>query len=286
MIGLTGRLPDGEFRDAIIAMLIREAALAQDRGTFPADLIATIAQLEADTTNRPGTGLRIDPGDDAQLRAALEQKAPDLAEYQQLVTRVQRGTAPMADIGSLVEPALRDRPAPPPRWDPARRRRRARHSGPPGRTPPGRQSRPAPAPRTCPRCTCSACSQTTTGSASARPCPHRRDRLPLRRQRRPPDPRPRAEPVGRHLHRLAGTRRDHRPHHPHRRGEGAAASPGPKPSRPRRPPRRHASWPRQPAPRPTRSPSPRTASFPSGATTSPCGRRPARQASPRSACST
>ena len=47
MIRLTGRLPDGEFRDAIIAMLIREAALAQDRGAYPADLLATIAQLEA-----------------------------------------------------------------------------------------------------------------------------------------------------------------------------------------------------------------------------------------------
>lgn len=102
MIGLTGRLPDGEFRDAIIAMLIREAALAQDRGAYPADLLAAIAQLETATASRPGTGLRIDPGDDAQLRAALEQNAPDLAEYQQLVTRVQRDTAPMADIGSLV----------------------------------------------------------------------------------------------------------------------------------------------------------------------------------------
>jgi hypothetical protein len=102
MTGLTGRLPDGEFRDAIIAMLIREAALAQDRGAYPADLLTTIAQLASATAGRPGTGLRIDPADDARIRAVLEQKAPDLAEYQQLVTRVQSGTAPMADIGSLA----------------------------------------------------------------------------------------------------------------------------------------------------------------------------------------
>ena len=102
MIGLTDRLPDGEFRDAIIAMLIREAALAQDRGAYPADLLAKIAQLASATAGRPGTGLRVDPGDDARLRAVLEQKTPDLAEYQQLVTRVQRGTAPMAEIGSLA----------------------------------------------------------------------------------------------------------------------------------------------------------------------------------------
>jgi hypothetical protein len=101
MIGLAGRLPDGELRDAIIAVLIREAALAQSAGTFPADLIAAIAQLEAATANRPGTGLRIDPGDDDALRAALE-KTPDLGAYQQLLTRVQGGTASMADIGSFA----------------------------------------------------------------------------------------------------------------------------------------------------------------------------------------
>jgi hypothetical protein len=115
MIGLAGRLPDGEFRDAIIAMLIREAALAQCAGTFPADLIAEIAQLEAATRDRPGTGLRIDPSDDAALRAALEKRVPDRAAYRQLLTRVQGGTASMADIGRLRRPALRRRPAPPSR---------------------------------------------------------------------------------------------------------------------------------------------------------------------------
>jgi hypothetical protein len=102
MIGLAGRLPDGEFRDAVIAMLIREAALAQRDGTFPPDLIAAIAELEAATRDRPRTGLRIDPGDDAALRAALEKRTPDRAAYQQLLTRVQGGTASMADIGNFV----------------------------------------------------------------------------------------------------------------------------------------------------------------------------------------
>ena len=58
MIGLTGRLPDGEFRDAIIAMLIREAALAKDSGAFPADLIAA---------DRPARGGHREP---ARYRAA------------------------------------------------------------------------------------------------------------------------------------------------------------------------------------------------------------------------
>jgi hypothetical protein len=98
MIGLARRLPDGEFRDAVNAMLIREAALAQDAGTYPPALITAIAELDAATQDRPGTGLRVDPGDDGTLRAVPEKKLPDRAAYQQLLTRVQGGTAPMADI--------------------------------------------------------------------------------------------------------------------------------------------------------------------------------------------
>jgi hypothetical protein len=103
MISITGRLPDGEFRDAIIAMLIREAAVAKSSDTFPADLIAAIAQLEADTRNRPGTGLRIDPSDDTALRAALQKRVPDQAAYQKLLGSVQAGTACMADIAAFAE---------------------------------------------------------------------------------------------------------------------------------------------------------------------------------------
>jgi len=102
MISMAGRLPDGEFRDAIIAMLIREAAVAKDSDAFPAGLIAVIAQLEADTRNRPGTGLRIDPSDDTALRAALQKRVPDQAAYQKLLASVQGGTACMADIAALA----------------------------------------------------------------------------------------------------------------------------------------------------------------------------------------
>jgi hypothetical protein len=102
MISLAGRLPDGEFRDAVIAMLIREAVLAEDSGTLPGDVLQAIAQLETSTASRPGTGLRIDPNDDEALRAALEKKTPDPAAYQQLLGRVQRGIAAMADIGRLA----------------------------------------------------------------------------------------------------------------------------------------------------------------------------------------
>ena len=172
MIGLTGRLPDGEFRDAIIAMLIREAALAQDRGAYPADLLAAIAQLEAATASRPGTGLRIDPGDDAAAaRRAANRRLLTWPSTSSSSARVQRGTAPMADIGSLVGQrygtVLLHRPAgvlPAADLAPCIPGRRG------GRRQAGSRGR-QPAPRTCPRCTCSACSRTTTGSASAQPCP-------------------------------------------------------------------------------------------------------------------
>lgn len=102
MISIAGRLPDGEFRDAVIAMLIREAAAAKDSDTLPANLIAAIAQLEADTENRPGTGLRIDPSDDTALQAALRKRVPDQAAYQKLLASVQDGTACMADIATFA----------------------------------------------------------------------------------------------------------------------------------------------------------------------------------------
>jgi hypothetical protein len=102
MISIAERLPDGEFRDATIAMLIREAAVAKDTGTFPTGLITAIAQLEASTRNRPGTGLRIDPSDDTALRSALHKRVPDQAAYQKLLASVQAGTACMADIAAFA----------------------------------------------------------------------------------------------------------------------------------------------------------------------------------------
>jgi hypothetical protein len=102
MIGLADGLPDGEFRDAIIAMLIREASLAGSTGRFPPDIVAAIAGLADATANRPGTGLRIDPDDATALQTALEKKVPDRTAYEQILTRVQGGTAPMADIASFA----------------------------------------------------------------------------------------------------------------------------------------------------------------------------------------
>ncbi len=102
MIDLVRRLPDGEFRDAIIAMLIREAAIAGQTGAFPDDVTTDITRLEAETADRPGTGLRIDPYDDYALRATLEKRQPDLRAYQALLTDVQRGAASMADVARLA----------------------------------------------------------------------------------------------------------------------------------------------------------------------------------------
>jgi len=102
MIDLVRRLSDGEFRDAIIAMLIREAAIAKQAGAFPEDVNSEITRLEAETTDRPGTGLRFDPNDDYALRAALEKQQPNLSVYRALLTDVQQGAASMAEIARFA----------------------------------------------------------------------------------------------------------------------------------------------------------------------------------------
>ncbi len=103
MISLVRRQPDGEFRDAIIAMLIREIVLAEKTSSFPGDVTAAVARLEEETWDRPGTGLRIDPDDDEALRAALGKRQPDQAGYRKLLTAVQDGAASMADIARFAE---------------------------------------------------------------------------------------------------------------------------------------------------------------------------------------
>jgi len=102
MTGLAQRQPEGEFRDAIIAMLIREVLLVPPAVPFPADVTGVVARLEEETRNRPGTGLRIDPDDEGALRAALEKQQPDPAAYQRVISEVQRGTATMADIARFT----------------------------------------------------------------------------------------------------------------------------------------------------------------------------------------
>jgi hypothetical protein len=142
MTGLAQRQPDGEFRDAIIAMLIREVLLAPQPATpFPGDVIGAVALLEEETRNRPGIGLRIDPDDEGALRAALEKQQPNPAAYRQVVSDVQRGTCSMADIarftGRPYGTVLLHRPAgilsatdlAPGPADQGGRSRRARHRG-------------------------------------------------------------------------------------------------------------------------------------------------------------
>jgi hypothetical protein len=99
MTGLAQRQPEGEFRDAIIAMLIREVLLVLPAVPFPDDVTGAVARLEEETRSRPGTGLRIDPDDEGALRAALKKQQPDPAAYQRIIGEVQRGAASMAEIG-------------------------------------------------------------------------------------------------------------------------------------------------------------------------------------------
>jgi hypothetical protein len=104
MIGIVQRLPDSQFRDAIIGLLVREVVLTPPApGTqFPADIIDAVRQLQQQAENRPGSTVRLTSDDDASLLAALERDQPDPVAYQRLVIEAQQGRASLADIARFA----------------------------------------------------------------------------------------------------------------------------------------------------------------------------------------
>lgn len=104
MTGIAHRQPDGRFRDATIALLIREVLLTppEPGAQFPADVIDAVRQLREQAENRPGSMMRLVPDNDDSLRAALASTQPDPAAYRTLLARVQEGQASLADIARFV----------------------------------------------------------------------------------------------------------------------------------------------------------------------------------------
>lgn len=104
MTGIAHRQPDGPFRDATIALLIREVLLTppEPGAQFPADVIDAVRQLREQAENRPGSMIRLVPDNDGSLRAALASTQPDPEAYQTLLGRVQEGQASLADIARFA----------------------------------------------------------------------------------------------------------------------------------------------------------------------------------------
>ena len=114
MVDLANRQPGGNYRDAIIALLIREVLLNPAGTPFPKDIVETAGHLAEQAAHRPSAMLHFIP-DDAALRAALAKDQPDPVAFQELLGKVRRGLSSTSDIaqftGRPYGTALLHRPA-------------------------------------------------------------------------------------------------------------------------------------------------------------------------------
>jgi hypothetical protein len=114
MVDLANRQPDGNYRDAIIALLIREVFLNPAGTPFPKDIVDAAGHLAEQAAHRPSAGLQF-ISDDAALRAALAKDQPDPVAFQELLGKVRRGLSSTSDIarftGRPYGVALLHRPA-------------------------------------------------------------------------------------------------------------------------------------------------------------------------------
>ncbi len=104
MASIAERQPDGQFRDAVIGLLVREVLLSpSEPGThFADDIVDDVRQLQQQAENRPGSTIRLASDDDDSLRAALESTQPDPVSYQALLAHSQQGRASLADIARFA----------------------------------------------------------------------------------------------------------------------------------------------------------------------------------------
>jgi hypothetical protein len=104
MVDIAQRQPDGQFRDAVIGLMVREVLLTPpEPGTqFPSDVIDGVRQLQEQAENRPGSTIRLASDDDAALGAALASTQPDSTTYWALLNKSQEGRASLADIARFA----------------------------------------------------------------------------------------------------------------------------------------------------------------------------------------
>lgn len=117
MIDIVHRQPDGQFRDAIIGLLVREVLLtATEAGNhFPAEVVEAVRQLQQQAENRPGNTIQLAAGDEESLKLALSSTQPDLEQHAIMVANAQAGRESVAEIARFVgrpyAVALLQRPA-------------------------------------------------------------------------------------------------------------------------------------------------------------------------------
>jgi hypothetical protein len=104
MADIAQRQPDSQFRDAIIALLVREVLLTppEPGASFSADVVDAVRQLREQAEHRPGGGLQLASDDDESLRTALQSTQPDPVAFQRLIRDVQGGRKSLADIARFA----------------------------------------------------------------------------------------------------------------------------------------------------------------------------------------
>jgi hypothetical protein len=114
MVDLANRQPGGNYRDAIIALLIREVLLNPESTPFPKDVVAAAGHLAEQAAHRPSAAIHF-VADEAALRAVLVKDRPDPAAFQELLGKVRRGLNSISDIAQFTArpygTALLHRPA-------------------------------------------------------------------------------------------------------------------------------------------------------------------------------
>ena len=117
MVDIAQRQPDGQFRDRIIAVLVREVLLTppEPGARFSTELTESVQRLQVQVGSRRGSAIHVASDDDESLRIALGGTEQDPEAYRALLTQVWEGRASLADVASSIGrpygTALLQRPA-------------------------------------------------------------------------------------------------------------------------------------------------------------------------------
>jgi len=117
MVDLLRQQPEGELRDMIATLLVREVLLtpgADGRLRYPDDLVQSVRELSESFKHTSGIYL-LERNDDDALREVLEREQLSPAQYEALREEVRRGMLSVADLAEKVQrpygAALLQRPA-------------------------------------------------------------------------------------------------------------------------------------------------------------------------------
>ena len=103
MLDMASRQPDGELRDAIIGLVVREVLFTPDpKVAYPTEVIQRTTALSATVTNTPGSALSAVSGDE-ELRRLLERDQFDPVAFDAMISEVRGGITSLADVARAID---------------------------------------------------------------------------------------------------------------------------------------------------------------------------------------